>query len=347
MRVLGIESSCDETGLAVYEHGNGVLAQVLYSQSALHSNYGGVVPELAARDHGRRLLPLMRELMHKAHLGVEDIDAVAYTAGPGLVGALLVGASFARAFAYARNIPSIAVHHMEGHLLVAMLDEAKLKFPFVALLVSGGHTMLLRADGVGDYHVLGTTCDDAAGEAFDKTAKLLGLPYPGGALLAALAERGDPQSIDLPRPMTNAKGGLNFSFSGLKTCVADVVHARCKQHGMLSEESRNNIAASFQEAVIDTIVCKCKRALEYTGLSDMVIAGGVAANKRLRSVLKSQLVAQGATLYCPPSSLCTDNGVMIAYAGWRRWQAGQVHAAKSEVMPTTVHPRWSMEHLDV
>lgn len=347
MRVLGIESSCDETGLAIYDSNDGVLAEVLHSQSDLHARYGGVVPELASRDHVRRILPLLHQLLGKAHLDIGDIDAVAYTAGPGLVGALLVGASFARALAYARDIPALAVHHMEGHLLVSLLNEPAPSFPFVALLVSGGHTMLLRADGVGDYQVLGNSCDDAAGEAFDKVAKLLGLTYPGGAALAAMAERGNHCAVALPRPMTLPKGGLNFSFSGLKTCVAQTVRDMKGGDGTLADTDRADIAASFQEAVVDTIVYKCLRALDSTGLSQLVIAGGVAANTRLRTVLTQKMRDIGAQVFCPPQSLCTDNGLMIAYAGWLRWHASEQHPKSGGAETISVYPRWSMETLGV
>ena len=346
MRILGIESSCDETGVALYDTDRGAMAEMLYSQSTLHQSYGGVVPELAARDHARRLLPLTQELLRHANTDITTVSAIAYTAGPGLVGALLVGASFARSLAYARDIPSIAIHHMEGHLLVVMLGEPKIRFPFLALLVSGGHTMLLRADGIGDYHTLGTTCDDAAGEAFDKTAKLLGLAYPGGAALAQLAEHGDAHAIALPRPMTDKKGALDFSFSGLKTRVSEEVRARRLQDGSLSNNVRADIAASFQEAVVDTVVLKCTRALQQTGLTRLVIAGGVAANQNLRLALDAAVSKLDAQLYCPPQSLCTDNGMMIAYAGWLRMRNVHLADMPHNILPTEVNPRWNMEQLN-
>lgn len=347
MRVLGIESSCDETGLAVYHGDAGTFDQVLHSQSRLHDCYGGVVPELASRDHARRLLPLLRQLLDKAGLHKGDVDAVAYTAGPGLAGALLVGACFAQSFAYARNIPAIAIHHMEGHLLVSLLSVPEPSFPLLALLVSGGHTMLVRADGIGSYEVLGQSCDDAAGEAFDKTAKLLGLAYPGGAALAELAEQGDAEAIELPRPMTTPDAPLDFSFSGLKTAVANAVARRRRSDGALADAERADIAASFQAAVVDTLVHKCRQALQRTGLERLVLAGGVAANTRLRATLKTELAETGAELFYPPASLCTDNGLMIAYAGWRRLsrRAGRARASRPVLLPTEVYPRWPMESL--
>ena len=287
MKILGIETSCDETGVAVYDEQQGITANQLYSQIALHADYGGVVPELASRDHIRKTAPLIQAALKEAQLTPQDIDGIAYTAGPGLVGALLVGATIARSLAYAWRIPAIGVHHMEGHLLAPMLEkepENRPHFPFIALLVSGGHTQLVRVDGVGQYHLLGESIDDAAGEAFDKTAKLLGLDYPGGAALARLAEKGTPQRFVFPRPMTD-RPGLDFSFSGLKTFAANTINHAIKQEGTLCLQTRADIAHAFQQAVVDTLAIKCRRALKGTGLTRLVIAGGVSANKQLRQSL--------------------------------------------------------------
>ena len=284
MRILGIETSCDETGVAIYDEEKGLIANQLHTQIALHADYGGVVPELASRDHIRKLAPLLQAALQEAHLTAKDIDGIAYTSGPGLVGALLVGSTVARSLAYAWNIPAIGVHHMEGHLLAPMLEENPPHFPFVALLVSGGHTQLVRVDGVGRYELLGESIDDAAGEAFDKTAKLLGLDYPGGAALARLALKGTPNRFAFPRPMTD-RPGLDFSFSGLKTFAANTLHQVMQEEGELTEQSKADIAYAFQEAVVDTLAIKCKRALKQTGLKRLVIAGGVSANKQLRQTL--------------------------------------------------------------
>ena len=284
MRILGIETSCDETGVAIYDEEKGLIANQLHTQIALHADYGGVVPELASRDHIRKLAPLLQAALQEANLTAKDIDGVAYTSGPGLVGALLVGSTVARSLAYAWNIPAIGVHHMEGHLLAPMLEENPPHFPFVALLVSGGHTQLVRVDGVGRYELLGESIDDAAGEAFDKTAKLLGLDYPGGAALARLASNGTPNRFAFPRPMTD-RPGLDFSFSGLKTFAANTFHQVMQEEGELTEQSKADIAYAFQEAVVDTLAIKCKRALKQTGLKRLVIAGGVSANKQLRQTL--------------------------------------------------------------
>jgi N6-L-threonylcarbamoyladenine synthase len=334
MRVLGIETSCDETGVAIYDEQQGLLAHQLYSQVKLHADYGGVVPELASRDHVRKLVPLIRESLKEANCSAADIDGIAFTKGPGLVGALLVGSSVARSLAYAWNKPAVGVHHMEGHLLAPMLDEPAPEFPFVALLVSGGHSMMVKVTGIGQYKVLGESVDDAAGEAFDKTAKLLGLDYPGGPLLAKLAEKGEAGHYKFPRPMTT-KPGLDFSFSGLKTFAANTIRA---SDG--SEQTRANIAYAFQEAVVDTLAIKCKRALKQTHLKRLVIAGGVSANKQLREDLAAMMKSIKGEVFYPRLEFCTDNGAMIAYAGLQRLKAGEV-----EGLFTKARPRWSLEEL--
>lgn len=295
MRILGIETSCDETGVAIYDEEKGLIANQLHTQIALHADYGGVVPELASRDHIRKLAPLLQAALQEAHLTAKDIDGIAYTSGPGLVGALLVGSTVARSLAYAWNVPAIGVHHMEGHLLAPMLEEKPPHFPFVALLVSGGHTQLVRVDGVGRYELLGESIDDAAGEAFDKTAKLLGLDYPGGAALARLALKGTPNRFAFPRPMTD-RPGLDFSFSGLKTFAANTLHQVMQEEGELTEQSKADIAYAFQEAVVDTLAIKCKRALKQTGLKRLVIAGGVSANKQLRQTLAELMQQLGGSV---------------------------------------------------
>jgi N6-L-threonylcarbamoyladenine synthase len=317
MRVIGIESSCDETAVAVYDDTEGLLSHRLFSQIALHQAYGGVVPELASRDHVVRLLPLVREALTAADSGPESIDGVAYTAGPGLIGALLVGAGFARSLAYAWGIPAIGIHHLEGHLLAPLLEERPPAFPFVALLVSGGHTQLVDVRGVGQYRILGETLDDAAGEAFDKTAKMLGLPYPGGAALARLAETGRSGRFNFPRPMLD-RPGLDFSFSGLKTAALVALRGRD-----LDDEIRADVARSFQEAVVDTLAEKARRALESAGHRRLVVAGGVGANRRLRERLEVIARSAGAELYFPRTEFCTDNGAMIALAGCLRLAAGE------------------------
>ncbi|MCM2680368.1 tRNA (adenosine(37)-N6)-threonylcarbamoyltransferase complex transferase subunit TsaD [Echinimonas agarilytica] len=334
MRVLGIESSCDETGIAIYDETGGLLAHRIYSQVKLHADYGGVVPELASRDHVRKAIPLIREVMAEASCSRNDIDGVAYTAGPGLIGALLVGATLGRSIAMAWGCAAVPVHHMEGHLLAPMLEEDIPDFPFVALLVSGGHTMLVRVDGIGQYELLGESVDDAAGEAFDKTAKLLGLDYPGGAALGRMAENGTPGRFVLPRPMTS-KPGLDFSFSGLKTHAANTVRDNDN-----SEQTKADIAYAFQDAVVDTLLIKCRRALKQTGLNRLVIAGGVSANTELRRQLKVELEKRQGRVYYPRPELCTDNGAMIAYAGLQRLKAGQVATEGVDVFP-----RWPLESL--
>ena len=339
MRILGIETSCDETGVAIYDEEKGLIANQLHTQIALHADYGGVVPELASRDHIRKLAPLLQAALQEAHLTAKDIDGIAYTSGPGLVGALLVGSTVARSLAYAWNVPAIGVHHMEGHLLAPMLEENPLHFPFVALLVSGGHTQLVRVDGVGRYELLGESIDDAAGEAFDKTAKLLGLDYPGGAALARLALKGTPNRFAFPRPMTD-RPGLDFSFSGLKTFAANTLHQVMQEEGELTEQSKADIAYAFQEAVVDTLAIKCKRALKQTGLKRLVIAGGVSANKQLRQTLAELMQQLGGEVFYPQPQFCTDNGAMIAYAGFLRLKQGQ-----QQDLAIEVRPRWAMTEL--
>ncbi|MDP9499846.1 tRNA (adenosine(37)-N6)-threonylcarbamoyltransferase complex transferase subunit TsaD [Bisgaard Taxon 45] len=339
MRVLGIETSCDETGVAIYDEQKGLVANQLYTQIALHADYGGVVPELASRDHIRKTAPLIQAALAQANLTPEDIDGIAYTAGPGLVGALLVGSTIARSLAYAWNVPAIAVHHMEGHLLAPMLEDNPPTFPFVALLVSGGHTQLVRVDGVGRYQLLGESIDDAAGEAFDKTAKLLGLDYPGGAALARLAEKGDPKRFKFPRPMTD-RPGLDFSFSGLKTFAANTLQQAIKEEGELTEQTKADIAYAFQQAVVETLVIKCRRALKETGFNRLVIAGGVSANKQLRQELAQLMQQLKGEVFYPQPQFCTDNGAMIAYTGFLRLKQGE-----SQPLAIQVKPRWAMTEL--
>lgn len=335
MRVLGIESSCDETGVALYDLERGLLGDVLYSQVALHAEYGGVVPELASRDHVRKTLPLIQQLLREQNIKINEINGIAYTSGPGLVGALMVGACIGRSLAWSLGIPAIAVHHMEGHLLAPMLEPEPPRFPFVALLVSGGHTMLIRVQGVGQYALLGETLDDAVGEAFDKTAKLLGLPYPGGPELARLAELGQPGRFRFPRPMTD-RPGLDFSFSGLKTFAINTFR---DSGGSMQDKA--DIACAFQEAVVETMAIKCRRALRETGLQQLVVAGGVGANQRLRQRLLELAEKEGVEVYYPRPAFCTDNGAMIAYAGALRLAAGQRQSEQIEVLP-----RWRLEELE-
>ncbi|MCW9733127.1 tRNA (adenosine(37)-N6)-threonylcarbamoyltransferase complex transferase subunit TsaD [Avibacterium sp. 20-15] len=340
MRILGIETSCDETGVAIYDENNGLIANQLYTQIALHADYGGVVPELASRDHIRKTAPLIQAALAQANLTASDIDGIAYTCGPGLVGALLVGSTIARALAYAWNVPAIGIHHMEGHLLAPMLEENAPHFPFVALLVSGGHTQLVRVDRVGQYEVLGESIDDAAGEAFDKTAKLLGLDYPGGAALARLAEKGTSNRFTFPRPMTD-RPGLDFSFSGLKTFAANTINQTIKEEGTLTEQSKADIAYAFQQAVVETLVIKCRRALKETGFKRLVIAGGVSANQQLRQALAELMVQLGGEVFYPQPQFCTDNGAMIAYTGFLRLKHGEHSPLEIEVKP-----RWAMTELN-
>lgn len=335
MLVLGIETSCDESGIALYDTERGLLAHRLHTQMKMHAEYGGVVPELASRDHIRRVLPLTSECLKAAGRNLNDIDAIAYTAGPGLAGALLVGASIANGLAVALNKPTIAVHHLEGHLLSPLLADPAPQFPFVALLVSGGHSQLMRVDGVGLYQLLGETLDDAAGEAFDKTAKLLGLPYPGGPLLSKLAEQGDPQRFTLPRPMLNSPD-LDFSFSGLKTAVLTLV----REQPQIDEQTRADICAAFQEAIVEVLVKKSLKAMKQTGLKQLVIAGGVGANKQLRQQLDLQAERKRFKVFYPPLEFCTDNGAMIAFAGAQRLQQ-----ASSGNGGFSVQPRWDLGSL--
>lgn len=346
MKVLGLETSCDETGLAIYDSqmnggAGGVRAEVLYSQVELHATYGGVVPELASRDHIRKLVPLLDELLAKAQMQKSDIDAVAYTKGPGLIGALMTGALFGRTLAYGLGVPAIGVHHMEGHLLAPLLaGDDSLQFPFVCLLVSGGHTMLVEARALGDYRILGESIDDAAGECFDKTAKMLSLPYPGGPNVARLAAQGNEHAYTLPRPMLHR--GLDFSFSGMKTAVHNLIKDNLTADLSDTEAQRikADIAASFEYAVVDTLVKKCTKALVQTGLKRLVIAGGVSANQRLRRDLQAALEKMAARVYYAPAALCTDNGAMIAYAGFCRMQAGQ-----DDDLRVACLPRWDIQSL--
>ncbi|WP_300616668.1 tRNA (adenosine(37)-N6)-threonylcarbamoyltransferase complex transferase subunit TsaD [Dokdonella sp.] len=332
--VLGVETSCDETGVAVFDPARGLLAHTLYSQIRMHADYGGVVPELASRDHVRKLLPLVRETLAQAGLGVGDLGGVAYTAGPGLVGALLVGATAARSLAWALGVPAVGVHHMEGHLLAPLLEADPPQPPFVALLVSGGHSMLIEVAAIGRYRLLGDTLDDAAGEAFDKTAKLMDLPYPGGPALAALAGQGREGAFRFSRPMTD-RPGLDFSFSGLKTQVL-----LAWQSSDRSEQTKADVARAFEEAIVETLTIKCRRALAATGAKSLVVAGGVGANRRLRAQLAEAGAREGFRTYFPRPEFCTDNGAMIALAGSLRLAAGQ-----HETTAIQVQPRWALESL--
>jgi N6-L-threonylcarbamoyladenine synthase len=337
--VLGIETSCDETGIALYDSERGLLADALYSQVEIHAEYGGVIPELASRDHIRKTLPLIQQVIDEAGIKDSDIGGVAYTAGPGLVGALLVGASVGRALAMGWGVPAIGVHHMEGHLLAPMLEAEPPQFPFVALLVSGGHTQLVRVDAIGEYEVLGESLDDAAGEAFDKVGKMLGLPYPGGPHVAKLALEGEAGRFKFPRPMIN-RPGLEFSFSGLKTFVRNTIAEHADADGNLEPQTRADIAHAFQESVVSTLSIKCSRALEQTGLQRLIIAGGVSANTRLREVLEAAVAKVDGRLFYAQPKYCTDNGAMIAYAGCQRLLAGQTSDLAIEA-----RPRWSLESL--
>lgn len=334
MRVLGLETSCDDTGVAIFDVGRGLLAHGLYSQTPIHAAYGGVVPELASRDHVRKVLPLVQAVMAQAGTRPDDIDGLAYTAGPGLVGALLVGAAIGRSLAYAWGVPAVAVHHMEAHLLSPMLEPEPPEFPFLALLVSGGHTLLADVRAVGQYTVLGESLDDAVGEAFDKTAKALGLGYPGGPAIAQVAQQGNPGEFHFPRPMTE-KAGLDFSFSGLKTAVVRAIAGRS-----LDAQTIADVALEFEQAAIATLAIKCRRALDQTGHKRLVVAGGVSANHLLRKELGKLAAALGAKVYYPRPEFCTDNGAMIAYAGALRLAAGQ-----HEGFAFRVHPRWEIDRL--
>lgn len=333
MLVLGIETSCDETGVALYHSEKGLLSHVLYSQVDMHNDYGGVVPELASRDHIRKLVPLIRQGMNDAKVSAQAVDGVAYTAGPGLMGALLVGAATARSLAWSWQVPAIAVHHMEGHLLAPMLEAEPPQFPFVALLISGGHTLLMQVDGIGRYRLLGESLDDAAGEAFDKTAKLLGLSYPGGAKLSKLAEQGAPR-FKFPRPMTD-RPGLDFSFSGLKTHALTIFNATAK-----TLQDKADIALAFEDAIAETLMIKCSRALTQTGFKRLVVAGGVSANSKIRAYLLKMAQTEAVSLYFPRLEFCTDNGAMIAFAGCQRLLAGQ-----KQNLEIFARPRWPLEDL--
>ncbi len=333
MYILGIESSCDETGIAIYHSKKGLIHDTLYSQVSMHSEYGGVVPELASRDHIRKLVPLIKKTIRDSNLARPDISGIAYTAGPGLMGALLVGATTARSLAWAWQIPAIAVHHMEGHLLAPMLEETPPPYPFIALLVSGGHTLLIQVDGIGQYTQLGESLDDAAGEAFDKVAKMLELGYPGGPKVSLLAEKGTDR-FKFPRPMTD-RPGLDFSFSGLKTFTMNTLNSTKK-----TNQDKADIAYAFQKATAETLSIKCKRALQLTGINTLVIAGGVSANTKIRSELLKMTKKQRATLFFPRLEFCTDNGAMIAYAGCQRLLAGQ-----HENLEIFAKPRWPIETL--
>ncbi|WP_299492377.1 tRNA (adenosine(37)-N6)-threonylcarbamoyltransferase complex transferase subunit TsaD [uncultured Shewanella sp.] len=334
MRVLGIETSCDETGIAIYDDEQGLLSHTLYSQVKLHADYGGVVPELASRDHVRKIIPLVRQALADAEMEMSQLDGIAYTKGPGLIGALLVGACVGRSLAFSCDKPAIGVHHMEGHLLAPMLEDDAPEFPFLALLVSGGHSMLVGVEGIGRYEVLGESLDDAAGEAFDKTAKLMGLDYPGGPRLSKLAAKGVPGSYRFPRPMTD-RPGLDFSFSGLKTFTANTIASEPSD-----EQTRANIACAFEEAIVDTLAIKCRRALKQTGYQRLVVAGGVSANTRLQGSLADMMQKEGGKVYYPRGEFCTDNGAMIAYAGLQRLKAGQI-----DDLAVKGQPRWPLDTL--
>lgn len=334
LRVLGIETSCDETGVAIYDGDHGLLTHEVYTQ-IIHSQHGGVVPELASRDHIRKLLPMIERVMANANTNPSQIDAIAYTAGPGLIGALLVGASVSQGLGFAWQIPTLGVHHMEAHLLAPMLEADKPAFPFIALLVSGGHTLLVKVDGVGQYQLLGETLDDACGEAFDKTAKILGLGYPGGARLAKLAQTGDRSRFHFPRPMTD-RPGLDFSFSGLKTFALNTVNREPK----LDQQTKADIAYAFEDAVVDTLTIKCKRALQQTGIKCLVVAGGVSANLALRQRLDDLGKRLSATMYFPGFEFCADNGAMVAYCGYQRLQGGE-----HDNLGIQVKPRWPLDEL--
>lgn len=338
MLVLGVESSCDETGIALYDSEAGLLSHALHSQVAMHAEYGGVVPELASRDHIRRVVPLLREALAASGKSLDEVDAVAYTRGPGLAGALLVGCAFAEALAVAIDKPTIPVHHLEGHLLSPLLSSTPPTFPFVALLVSGGHTQLMRVTAVGEYELLGETLDDAAGEAFDKSAKLLGLPYPGGALLSKLAESGTPGVYELPRPMLHS-GDLSFSFSGLKTAVLTLVREHADD---LSETFKADAARAFQEAIVEVLVRKSLKAMKQTGLKQLVVAGGVGANKQLRATLNDEARRKRFSVYYPELEFCTDNGAMIALAGCLRLMAG---TPAKQAGDFAIQPRWPLSEL--
>lgn len=371
MRVLGIETSCDETAVAIYDEELGLLSHALHSQVEIHAKYGGVVPELASRDHIVKLLPLVNKVLEDSKLTLQDINAIAYTAGPGLIGALLVGACFAKSLAYTLNLPAIEIHHMEGHLLAALMEEPKPSFPFIGLLVSGGHTLLVEVKNIGQYRILGESIDDAAGEAFDKTAKLLGLGYPGGPLIAALAKKGNPSRFHFPRPLTD-RPGLDFSFSGLKTFAMntiqrlknkkmedradseisadqeidkDKIMGNDKSIGDMDAQDKADVAFAFQEAVADTLLIKCRRAIKQTGLSRLVVAGGVGANLRLRSKLAELTESHQCEIFYPSLEFCTDNGAMIAFAGFQRIKTQLLSDNTLKPLRMTVYPKWPMDQI--
>jgi N6-L-threonylcarbamoyladenine synthase len=339
MRILGIETSCDETGIAIYDNKLGLLAHDLYSQVEVHAEYGGVVPELASRDHVRKILPLIKKVLMDANTSPKQIDGIAFTSGPGLIGALMVGACVGRSLAYAWKIPAIGVHHMEGHLLAPMLEDSSPEFPFVALLVSGGHTQLVEVENVGVYRILGESLDDAAGEAFDKAAKMLDLDYPGGPAIAELAKRGVIGRFKFPRPMIN-RPGLDFSFSGLKTFTLNTIISHRADNVLPDDQTMADIAYAFEDAVVDTLRIKCLRALEKTGLKRLVIAGGVSANVRLRERLAESLGEVDGKVFFSRHEFCTDNGAMIAFAGCQRLLAGQ-----HESLELNIQPRWPIDRL--
>ena len=336
MIVLGIESSCDETGVALYDSQQGLLAETLYSQIRLHAEYGGVVPELASRDHIRKLIPLIRQTLAKAKCSIQDINGIAYTKGPGLMGALLAGSAVARSLAYAWDLPAIGVHHMEGHLLAPMLETPAPTFPFVCLLISGGHTMIVKVEAIGRYEILGDTLDDAVGEAFDKTAKMLGLGYPGGPIVSQLALQGNPKRYQFPRPMVD-RPGLDMSFSGLKTFS---LNTWLKAKADKDESTQADICRAFELAVADTLKIKCKRALQQTGYNTLVVSGGVSANREIRQQLTELMTLRQGQVFFPRPAFCTDNGAMIAYAGTQRLQAGQ-----QEDLSFAANPRWQLTDL--
>lgn len=338
--ILGIESSCDETGLALYHETQGLIAHALHSQITLHATYGGVVPELASRDHIHRLIPLTQQVLTQVGVSLSEVTGVAYTAGPGLVGALLTGAGFARSLAFARGIPAIGVHHMEGHLLSPLLEAPDLTFPFMALLVSGGHTQIIRVNRIGDYQLLGDTLDDAIGEAFDKTAKLMGLGYPGGPIVSKLALQGDAQRYKLPRPMTD-RAGLDFSFSGLKTAVLNTWQQAQIERSNELEQAKADICASFELAVCDVLLIKLKRALQQEKLNTLVVAGGVSANQRIRSSLTQLMTSRAGNAFFPRPEFCTDNGAMIAFAGYQRIKAGEYSS-----LDFSARARWPLSEMN-
>jgi N6-L-threonylcarbamoyladenine synthase len=336
MIVLGIETSCDETGLAIMDSKRGLIANQLYSQIKLHALYGGVVPELASRDHVRKLSPLLNQCLEEANLKLENLDGIAYTKGPGLAGALLTGASFAKSLAWAQNKPCLGIHHLEGHIMAALMENPDITYPFLTLLVSGGHTQIIKVDSFGQYDIIGDTLDDAAGEAFDKTAKLLGLPYPGGPQIGKMAESGIHGAFTFPRPMVD-RPGLDFSFSGIKT-FGITTYNKIEN---VTQQDKYNIAYAFEDAVVDTLFIKCKRAIEQTGYTSIVIAGGVGANKKLRQVLKERFAQKQVSIHYPSLEYCTDNGAMIAYAGLKRLEAKQTENSEIDIKP-----RWPLSELN-